>query len=154
MKSIFQKITPKTFYLIFFAFFLYEYGSAIIQVFQLASNFDLNLSTLLAEPKALKHFIRLPLYGLIYFFCFRSIFQNKNKTTYFIAQFFIISHLIFKPLTVFTALFFLNKYKSTVPFSINQTIAVIWGVVIFLIYLFFSLYLKNWWKQNTKKPKS
>lgn len=142
MNQIFKKISFKSFLAIFFLFFLYEYGSPLINSFLLSQKFNLPFSEMFQQRKILKHFLRFPIYLTFYIYFFNQIAKG-GKTWYIVCQISLISHLIFKPLTILTALYFVTKTSL----KFNLMLSLVWIIVVIIFYLFFVFYLKYYWKK-------
>ena len=146
MDKIIKKINYKTFLTIFFGFFIYEYGSPLVSFIYMAKEWEIPLVTLLMKQQVLKHFIRFPVYLFTYIYLFKTFL--KNKTSYGLLKFMLISHMIFKPLTVILALKMMEKNNIEL---ITANKAYIWAGVIFGLYLFFLKYITERYKIENKK---
>lgn len=143
MDKIIKKISYKTFLIIFFGFFIYEYGSPIVGFIYMSKVWGISLADLLTKQQVLKHFIRFPVYLFTYIYLFKTFV--KNKTSYWLLRFMIISHMIFKPLTVLLALKMMEKSDIKL---VSANMAYIWAGVIFGLYLFFLKYVMEKYKKD------
>lgn len=148
MKQIILKVPTKIMLVIFFSFFLYEYISPMIQVLRIVNYNDINMEEIIQQPKVLKHFIRMPIYLVLYIVLFYKVLIKNSKIAYVTQQIILISHLIFKPLMVVGALLYIKS--AGLPEELAHAgvaIMLIWAGVIFIVYLFTILYL-HYYRQS------
>lgn len=130
MTKFLSKIDFKIFLIFFFLFFLYEYGSPLVSFFTLSKSLDIPMSTLLQKPQVIKHFLRFPIYLFGYIYLFSSFVKNKNAFNFL--KFMLVSHMIFKPLTILLALRMLQKNNLDL---VSPATAFLWATIIFFVYL-------------------
>lgn len=151
--KLFKRISYRTFLIIFFLFFIYEYGSPILSLINLAKQNDISLPEMFAKSQAFKHLIRFPLYLVGFAFLFWFVYQ-KNKLAYQILQTILLLHLIFKPLFIVVATLVISSNPSLQEYvSLNLPITIAWAICVLAVYLFSFFYMKTYWAAHSRLKK-
>lgn len=140
-----KKISIKNFIIIFFGFFIFEYGLPIYNTFVAAANSEvITLMQLLQETQIIKHFIRFPVYFVMYAATFYFFFQKKNYLSYQLLRLFLYMHLIFTALG-----------KGMLVVVLREQISLFFPITFILltavVYFFSILYIDDYKKRHFKK---
>lgn len=128
---------------IFMIFFLIEYVAPIWNSVQLADSLGWTIEEALTHRQVLKHVLRLPIYGLLYGWIWWSI-PRRSVAALWTWRFAAWGHLIFKPLTVITLLYFANK-AGVLSGGLTLYLNVLWTVAIVVVYAYTIAMVEKYW---------
>jgi hypothetical protein len=143
-KEIVKKLPYRWFVVLFMLFFLYEYGVPVVNGFQIGSKMGLGIEEMIGNRQIVKHFLRLPIYGLLYLWLLQNL-KTPTKGVMWFWRFTTWSHLIFKPLTTIYVGVMLMKIKY---FGNIGPITIVWGIIIGIFYALAVGYMEQWWREK------
>ncbi|MFA9289021.1 MAG: hypothetical protein ACEQSA_04030 [Weeksellaceae bacterium] len=147
MKKLLSKINFKVFSIIFFSFFLLEYGSAAINAYQFSVKMGMTSTELLQHAQLSKYIYRFIFYGLTYWVIFEGV-SKKKEGAYYLLQILLILHILSR---VFILVYSLYSNVFAEVFSgAFVALAVVWNIIVIAIYVFFITYLYNYRKKVIK----